>query len=84
MYLLLWGLLLILQFYLLVLYSSIFKRRNSLIMWVFLGLQALQVGLENDLSPDNFTWCCLGFLWVFHQKWVQRDVNSALPRADGN
>lgn len=50
-------------------------------MWVFHVLQALHAGLENYLSPDNFTLCCLGFFWVFQQKWVQRDVDSALPRA---
>lgn len=34
-------------------YSSIFKSRNSLNIWVFLVLQALHTGLENYLSPDN-------------------------------
>lgn len=42
---------------------------------------SMQVG---KFSPDNFTLCCLGFLWVFQQKWVQRDVESALPWADGS
>lgn len=45
-------------------YSSIFRSRNRLNIWIFLVLQVL----ENHFSPDNFSWCCLGFLWVFQQK----------------
>lgn len=45
-------------------YSSIFRSRNHLNMRVFLVLQIL----ENYFSPDNFSWRCLEFLWVFQQK----------------
>lgn len=46
-------------------FSSIFKSRNSLNMWGFFVLQALHVGLVNDLSPDNFTLWLLGVFLGF-------------------